>query len=122
MMCEGTGYAEIYVSTKKIDGEVTAISEDVVEIKGKNYILAKDLVKHINYCKGEGSSLPDSQKIKEIDVGLSTTFAVIDNMLVSYTNSSVYLYGYLVSASRGRSSLDSSLTLKIFDQEANMRA
>lgn len=114
--CASTGYTEIVVITGKLTGSVEAKYDEVVQIDGKEYILTKDILAHIEYCKEHPEVLP-SQKIKELEVGLSTIFYVFENKIVSYSATNEYKYGYLKSVSESRTSIDPDLTFRILTQD-----
>lgn len=112
-----SGYTRIDVSTVKLNSPAEELYEDTVVIEGKEYILTRDVKLHVERSKTD-LSLDMSDKIPEITLGTPATFYVLDNMIVAYTMNTDYRWGYLRGATTGRSTLDTSLSLKIFTDES----
>ena len=113
---EATGYMEIVATNQKLIGEITSKDDDLYAIGETWYRISKDL-KHLIAEHETDSSLPASKKVKPLDLGLSTTFYVIDGVIVGYVNANEYKYGYLKSATQARTGIDPDLTLRIFTQD-----
>ena len=115
--CADTGYTEIVAKTKKIEGEIMSIYEDIINISDTDYRKSKDLFNII----ARGETDPDisaSEKVKELELGMSTTFYVFDDILVGYTSTNTYRWGYLRSISKARTSIDPDLTLSILTENS----
>ena len=113
---ELTGYIEIIASTKTLIGEVTSYDGEYYGINEELYRPSKNMLKLIEEHASD-SSIPASQKVKELDLGLSTTFYVIDGLIVGYASANEYKYGYLKTVSQARTGIDPDITLKIFSQD-----
>ncbi len=113
---DDTGYTEIVAKTGKMTGSVDIIDEDCVEIAEKRYRLTKTLLNHIDYCENT-PSIPASQKVKNLEIGLATTFYVIDDLIVYYSSPTEYKYGYLKNLSMARTGIDPDLTLRVLSQD-----
>ncbi len=113
---DDTGYTEIVAKTGKMTGSVDVIDEDYVEIAENRYRLTKTLLNHIDYCENT-PSIPASQKVKNPEIGLAATFYVLDDLVVYYSVSTEYKYGYLKNLSQARTGIDPDLTFRILTQD-----
>lgn len=113
------GYTRIDASTLKIDKPAEELYDDTVVIEGKEYTLTRDVKRHIERSKTD-LTMANLDKIPEITLGTPASFYIVGDMIVAYTMNTNYKWGYLVSATIGRSTLDDSMSLKIFSDEGMM--
>ena len=115
--CASTGYVRIdAMSQNVIIGEPEILDENMVTVDGEEYRLAKDWEIFVDDNKDK-TTIISQQRPKELQLGVSTTFYVIDDIIAAYTSSQSYKYGYIRSISKDRTGIDPNLTLRIFDQD-----
>ena len=116
MQCISTGYTELVVNSAAISGEVMGMSDDYITVSETEMRISKDLLAHIEECK-TNPAISGSDNVKYPEIGLNGAFYVIDGVLAGYVTESAYMYGYLRTATLGRSSIDPELSLRIFGQD-----
>ena len=109
---EQTGYMEIIATNEKLVGQVTSIDGDMYAIDDNWYRISKDFKKVLS-----DTTIPASKQLKPLELGLSTTFYVLDGVIIAYAKASEYKYGYLKSVTQTRSAIDPDITLRIFSQD-----
>lgn len=109
---EQTGYMEIIATNETLIGQVTSIDGDMYAIDDNWYRISKDFKKVLS-----DTTIPASKQLKPLELGLSTTFYVLDGVIIAYAKANEYKYGFLKSATQERSGIDPDLTLKIFSQD-----
>ncbi|MBO5452591.1 MAG: hypothetical protein J6A69_01315 [Clostridia bacterium] len=114
--CNATGYSEIIAQSRKVKGEVVGLIDDFVTIAEQNYRLSKDFLNIVERGKND-QSIADIERVKGIELGLSTTFYVFDDVLVGYTNSQVYKWGYLRGVAKSRTAIDPDITLGVLSED-----
>ncbi len=115
--CPSTGYVRIdAMSQNVIVGEPEILDENMVTVDGEEYRLAKDWEIFVDKNK-DNTEFISQQRPKELQLGVNTTFYVIDGIIAAYTSSQSYKYGYIKSVSKDRTAIDPDLTFRIFDQD-----
>ncbi|MBO5453184.1 MAG: hypothetical protein J6A69_04380 [Clostridia bacterium] len=119
--CPSTGYVWINAKSKNaITDEVEIIDGNVVTFGGKEYRIARDWEFFVDQNKNN-TSISSFQRPKELELGVNITFYEIDGIIAAYISNQSYQYGYIKSASQSRTSLDPSLTLRVFTQEGEWK-
>jgi hypothetical protein len=117
LQCLSTGYLRIdAMSQGVLSGAPETIYDNTVVVEGTEYRLAKDWEVFVQKKKGD-TSIISSQRPKELELGVNTTFYVIDGIIAAYTSSQSSQYGFIKSASQSRTSIDPDITLRMFTQE-----
>ncbi len=115
--CPSTGYTWVNaVRTNEVSGAPETIYDNIVTVEGKEYRLARDLELFVQEKKDD-TSISSFNRPKEIALGVNTTFYVIDGIVAGYTSSQSYMYGYIKSIKKDRSTIDPGMTLRIFNQD-----
>lgn len=114
--CPATGYTELVVSTSATSGEVVSTYEDFITVADVEMRISTDLKAHIEDCK-TNIAITGSDNIKYPEIGMIGAFYQIDGVLAGYVSEIAYSYGYLRTGSIGRSSINPTLTLRIFGQD-----
>ena len=117
MQCPSTGYTELVVSGQIVSGEVAAVDGDVITVAEQEMRISRDLLKYIEECS-ENEEITGSDNIKFPGIGTNAAFYLVDGVLAGVMTESDLMYGYLRTASLGRSSINPELTLRIFGQNA----
>ncbi len=116
MQCVSTGYTELVVQTVAVSGEVLGASDDYIIVADTEMRISKDLLRHIEDCK-TNPLVTGSDNVKYPEIGTNGAFYAVNGVLAGYVTESAFMYGYLRTATLGRSSIDPELSLRIFGQD-----
>ncbi len=117
LQCSSTGYVRIdALNQNEVSGAPEILYDNTVVVGGKEYRLAKDWEVFVQEKKND-TSIISSQRPKELELGVNTTFYIIDDIIAAYTSSQSYMYGYIKSVTKARTTIDPDITFRIFNQD-----
>ncbi len=113
--CEDTNYLEIIVSEDKIvEGIISGMYEDILEVNNQKYRISKNLSKRISDSETSGEE--EYTKIKMPEFGVNVRLFVYGDVITGYTANDGYMHAYLKGIKKARTSLDPELTLRLYTQ------